>query len=413
VNEATVTGGVRRFAANPRFPGSFVYTDLTGMLRFAPPGSPEGPMSDSPFFEGFSPGDANNNKNFVRDVGWAPNGQWFFFIIDPPGGQPNIDAGVWFWQPGMTDVGRTFTLARDCLPGYASCDIVSGRPANAWKALKAEFSPGSTLLLITYNLPEEGRQGVAVRGAVTDASYANNAPDIHRYDTAWWLGDGRIIASGRRPSDGRVVIAITDQFLNNEEVIFDATGAGLWMQDAAQRPDGTIVAFGAEGSPGGPVRLYAIQNGAAVALSGPIGNAAPSNIEWSLSRNEAVVTAGGTQYRVDANNGGVGGVSLRSDAALTVGANPPDIAYPSGVLPGSRYVSGQQVQFIGAENRNVRALPSTSFGTVIERVLPGEFVAIIAGPYQGEGYEWWYISNARTVQGWIASTDEGVSLLSP
>jgi hypothetical protein len=106
-------------------------------------------MSDSPFFEGFSPGDANNNKNFVRDIGWAPNGAWFFFIVDPPPGQPNIDAGVWFWQPGMTDSGRTFTLARDCLPGYASCDIVSGRPASAWKALKAEFSPGSTLLLIT------------------------------------------------------------------------------------------------------------------------------------------------------------------------------------------------------------------------------------------------------------------------
>ncbi|MCU0513239.1 MAG: hypothetical protein MUE40_11800, partial [Anaerolineae bacterium] len=225
-NGATVTGGVRRYAANPAFPGSFVYTDLTGMVRYAPPGSPEGVLTDSPFFDGFSPGSEAENKNRVVDIGWAPNGQWFYFIVSPPPGTAfgdTIDAGLWFWQPGMTDFGRTFPLLHDCLAEWRSCELVQGRPANQWRTLKAEFSPDSTRVLATLALPEEGRQALAVVGAITDPFLANNAPAIVRYDSGYWTADGRIIVSGRSPATGNVVIAVTDSALNNEQVLFDAT----------------------------------------------------------------------------------------------------------------------------------------------------------------------------------------------
>jgi hypothetical protein len=86
---------------------------------------------------------------------------------------------------------------------------------------------------------------------------------------------------------------------------------------------------------------------------------------------------------------------------------------PAGVVAGSRYVAGQQVQFIGTANRNLRAMPSTGLGTIVDVVQPGEFVGIIAGPYQNQGFEWWYISNARSVRGWMAASDNGVSLFNP
>src|SRR5262249_19086857 len=156
-----------------------------------------------------------------------------------------------------------------------------GRPANQWETIKAEFSPNSSLVLATLWLPEEGRQALTVVGAITDPFIANNAPAFQRYDSGYWMSDGNIVVSGRRPSDGRVIIGIPDSFLNNEKVIFHATANNLWMQDAVQRGDGTIVALGRECCPGGPLRLYQIANGVATAITGDIGNGAPSRVEWS------------------------------------------------------------------------------------------------------------------------------------
>jgi hypothetical protein len=409
-NGATVTGGVVRFASNPRFEGSFAYTDTLGNIRFAPPGGGEEIMGDSPFHQGYETSSAAANKNFVSDLGWAPNGQWFYFIVSPPPGTDSNDPGVWFWQPEVTGSGRTFLLLRDCYRGLGGCGLFNTQPWGEWRSIKAQFSPNSAYLLVTLELLSEGRQAIAVVPVIQDPNFARNLPNIVRYDSGRWLSDGRLLVSGRRPSDGRVVIAITDVGFSYEEIIFDATGANLWVQDAVQRGDGTIVALGRECCPGGALRLYQISNGAATPLSDEIGGGTPSRIDWSAGNGEVTVTVGGAQYRVNATSGSI---RLFREVLGTSDSGAPVLPdYPTTVIDGSRYTAGQQVQYIGTGNRNLRALPTTN-SAVVDFVAPNEFVGIIAGPWQAEGYEWWYISNARSVRGWMASSSDGVSLLSP
>lgn len=414
-NGAMVTGGFSQFAANPAFPGSFVYVDLLGVPHFAPPGGSETPLNQSPFFEGYTVASIEENKNRVRDIGWAPNGQQYFFIVDPPNTNPDKQgAGVWYWQPNDFGAGQTYELLVDCMPGYesSSCQLVSNRPADYWQSLKAQWSPDSNRVLVTLWLPNEGRQALTIVNAVTDHGYKANAPEFYRYEYGYWTPDGRVVVSGRQP-DGTVIVGITDGNLNNTQVLLNASGANLWIRDAFMRPDGNIVAFGREGGADGPVRLYLIQNGSAVALSGDIGGSTPVRIDVADDGTQAVVSADGTQYTVNASTGGVIATELRLE-----GFGPPggfeesSSQYPTGVLPNSRYAPGQQVQMIDVGPRNVRSLPGTG-SDVIDFVAPNEYVGILAGPYDAEGFTWWYVNTARNQQGWFAGQAGDVSYLNP
>ena len=82
--------------------------------------------------------------------------------------------------------------------------------------------------------------------------------------------------------DGRVIIGEVNNDLRGERVIFDASAAGLWVQDAVRRPNGQIVALGRPGGPydNAPVALYN-QNG--TRLSGFIGAAAPKRFAGTRS----------------------------------------------------------------------------------------------------------------------------------
>ena len=412
-NGAQISGGFSQFAANPAFPGSFVYVDLLGMVRFAPPGGGESPLNESPFFEGYNVVTLEENKNRVRDIGWSPNGQQYFFIVDPPDSNPDKQgAGVWFWQPQDFGAGQTYELLVDCIAGSTSCDLVSNRPADTWQSLKAQWSPDSGRVLVTLSLPNEGRQALTILNAVTDHGYKTTAPDFVRYEYGYWTPDGRIVVSGRQP-DGRVIVGITDGNLANMQELLNASGANLWMRDAFMRPDGNIVAFGREGGADGPVRLYLIQNGGAVALTGDIGTTTPVRIDVAEDGSQAVVSVDGTQYTVNANTGSAIATELRLE-----GFGPPGGFegtggdYPTGVLPNSRYAPGQQVQMIDVGRRNVRSLPGTG-SSVIDYVDPNEYAGILAGPYDAEGFTWWYVNTGRNQQGWFAGQQGDVSYLNP
>ena len=412
-NGAQVTGGFSQFAPNPAFPGSFAYVDLLGVLHFAPPGGSESPLNESPFFYGFDVPSLQENKNRVRDVGWSPNGQQYFFIVDPGDAAPDKqNAGVWFWQPNDLS-GHTFEILVDCLPEYEgfSCNLVQNRPAGYWQSLKAQWSPDSTRVLVTLRLPGENRQALTLVNAVTDNSYKINAPDFIRYDYGYFTPDGRVVVSGRDP-DGRVVVALTDGNLANPQVLLDASSANLWMRDAFMRPDGNIVAFGREGDANGPVRLYLIQNGGATALTGDIGTTAPVRIDVADDGRQAVVSVDGTQYTVNASTGSAIATELRLEGYGPPGGFEGTSNYPAGVLPNSRYTPGQQVQMIDSGRRNVRNLPGTGT-SVIDYVDPGEYVGILAGPYEADGFTWWYVNTARNQQGWFAGQQGDVSYLNP
>jgi hypothetical protein len=418
-NGRELQGGIRLFAPNPAFPNSFARTLPSGLLVFSPPNGAEQPATFAPFFEGYDAFDANSNKNYVSDIAWSPNGLQMAFIITPPENTDNISAGVWFWQPEQTlSSDPSYALLHDCPAGnWLSCGLVGGRPANYWRSLKISWSPDSTRVLVTLDLPEEGRQAIAVLNAVRDAQYANSAPPIARYDSATWLPDGRLLVSGRRPSDGRVIIGTVNADFSDERVLLDATGLDLWVQDAAQRPDGGIVALGRPCCPGGALRLYRADG---VPLSDFIGNNTPERIKWANDNTSVVVSVGGMQYVVNAYNGAITRVDGTNDIAISdIGSQPiaqapvGGVTYPQGVLEGSRYTPAQQVRYVGDAERNMRDIPNLNSSRVIGSVLPSEFVAIVAGPYESDGFVWWQVLNGRGVQGWVAAESGGVSLLSP
>jgi hypothetical protein len=43
-------------------------------------------------------------------------------------------------------------------------------------------------------------------------------------------------------------------------------------------------------------------------------------------------------------------------------------------------------------------------------INPGEFVSVLAGPHENNGFIWWRVSNTRNVQAWVSvETVSGVS----
>ncbi len=401
-------GGVKLFLPNPTAPDSFLRTDYRGQLLYKPKGvAQEGEMTYSPYFPGYSVPSIEENKNRIVELDWSADGERFSFRIDPPQGLDNSNAGVWFWQPYIDPVhGATYQLIRDCAAeNYRPCDFVTPSSAKYWKTIGVQWSPvsGRNTVLLTLHLPEEGRNALAIAQAELDPKYADNAPPFVRYDYGYWNPAGQgITVSGRRP-DGLVIIGEVNNDLSGERVIFNASSWGLWLRDAVSLPTGGYRALGRPGTPGsGPLALY---DGEGNQLSAFIGNAAPEEVRWYPDRSAVVLTVEGRQYTVQ-----VAGAAVTDSSNL---ANNPQFSrdtfgpgqIPSAVVIGNEYYPGQQLRTI-VGSLNVRQSPSTS-SQVISWLVAGDYVAIIAGPYENEGYRWWQVQTARNVVGWIAGTIGG------
>ena len=407
-------GGVVLFSPNPAASDSYLRTDQVGMLWYRPINvANEGAMSYSPFHEGFSAPSSDDNKNRVVEIDWSADGTQFTFRIDTPPGQDNVNAGVWFWQrENVTPTDPTYPVIRDCVrPGYISCQIVSQSNARYWKTIDVAWSPvrGRNDILLTLELTEEGRQALAIVHATRNADYAEQAPEFFRYDYGHWNTDGSgIVVSGRR-ADGRVIIGMVNSDLRGERVILDASFVGLWVQDAVRRPNGQIVALGRPGGPtdNAPVSLY---NSAGVRLSGPIGAAAPDSVSWYPDRSAVVVAVHGRQYTVQVDGGRITDTTdlTRNPSFGTgnVGAAP----IPAAVIQNSEYFPGQQLRTV--QNLNLRQGPSTSH-QIVGGLDAGVYVAILAGPYDDEGYRWWRVQTAGNAVGWIAGTIGGRPTIRP
>jgi len=414
-NNIQLSGGVALFAPNPADPSSFMRTNPFGMLLYKPIGSStEGVMSFTPFFDGFTAPSSEGNKNRVLEIDWSADGQRLSFRIDTPRGLDNGAAGVWFWQSDNSDqTGPTYQIIRDCVePGYKPCEFVSKSNANFWKTTAVEWSPiyGNYSVLLTVHLTQEGRNALAMTQAVRDANYSQQAPEFFRYDYGYWLSDGqRIIVSGRRP-DGRVIIGTVNSALTGEQVILDASALGLWVQNAIQRPNGQVVALGRPGDAfsGGAVALYD-SNGNAI--SAPIGNAAPEDVRWYPDGSAVVVSVQGRQYTVRVDGGVISDTTDLTRNPSFGSGGVGAAAVPQGVVQGSEYVPGQQARVI-TTSLNIRQDPST--GSIIQGGLVlGDYVAIIAGPYDNEGYRWWKVQTASNIVGWIAGTISGALTIAP
>ena len=407
-------GGVRLFLQNPIDPNSFLRTDSRGIVRFRSIGAAgEVEMFDKPFQPGYGSqiGSYEQNKNRVVELDWSADGTHFSLRVDPPSGMDTSHAGVFFWQPKHDPVhGAAYQIIRDCAhEGYAPCQVVnrSGPPYH-WKTLAVHWSPirGDNTVLLTLQLPDEGRNGVAVARAVQDAFYANNLPTVVRYDYATWNPDGQsITVSGRRP-DGRVIIGVVNRYLQSEQIILDGSARGLWLQDAVQRPNGQYLALGGPGGPGGPVALF---DGAGNQLSSSIGGAPPEQVEWFPDRSAVVVTVQGQQFTVNVESRSVSNDSGLVSNPRFGAAAPAAAPIPEAVILGSEYAPGEQLR-VTNQHLNVRQGPTTN-SAVVGGLVAGDYVAIFAGPYDNEGYRWWRVQTAGGTFGWIAGTINGVATL--
>ena len=403
-------GGVRLFLQNPVDANSFLRTDYKGILRYKPIGvAQEGEMSYSPYFEGYSGGIANidRNKNRIVELDWSADGRQFSFRIDTPLGLDNSNAGVWFWQPNLvSQYDPTYQVIRDCpVPGYNPCNFVYPSNARHWRTIGVQWSPvrGDNNILLTVQLPEEGRNALAIVQALRDPKNSDNAPQFIRYDYGSWNPGGQgITVSGRRP-DHRVVIALVNNNLSGEQVVLDGSARGLWLRDAVRLPNGQYRALGRPGGPGsGPVALYD-QNGNQ--LSDFIGSVPPEDVRWFPDRSAVLVSVQARQYTLSADGGTItDSTDLTSNPQFSAGTFG-GAAIPDAVVVNSEYFPGEQLR-ITVPYLNVRQKPTTN-SAAIDVLQFGDYVAIFAGPHDNEGYRWWQVQTADNTFGWIAGAIGG------
>jgi len=320
--------------------------------------------------------------------------------------------------------GRAFPVIRDCPNNaFASCDLVSNRPAANWESRDIEWSPAGSQLMVTVFIPSESRQGLIVDFAQPDASEdaAEATPEIIRYDNGQWLDGQRLLVSGLAPDRSRSVVGVYNlQTQQLETVYYDQNQGGVFIFDAVQRADGQIIALGSDQGRGGVLRLYRIENGQAAPISPNIGNRFPDRIRWAAGYSEVVLSFGETQFAVNTRSGAIVQVITSGEVQVSASGAPasaqpeqPAPPVPSGVVAGSRYDAGQQIRYIGEISRNMRQAPNLG-GAILSAVNPGEFVTVLAGPVDADGYTWWLVSNALDVQGWIsAQTADGFSFFEP
>lgn len=415
-NNIQLGDGLRLFQQNPADPNSFLRTDHKGVLRYRPSGAPqEGEMTYSPFHAGYASQVTSfeRNKNRIVELDWSADGSRFSFRIDTPPGLDNSSAGVWFWQPRLdSQYDPTYQLIRDCPePDTRSCAMVDPSNAFHWKTIGVQWSPipGNNNLLLTLQLPQEGRNALAIAQARRDPRNADKAPNFVHYDYGTWNPDGLgITVSGRRPNDGRVIIGEADQDLANERVVLDGSARGLWLRDAVRLPDGQYRALGRPGGPGsGPVALYD-QNGNR--LSDFIGSAAPDDSRWFPDRSAVLVSVQARQYTVAADGGLITDITgATTNPRFDASPVEADRPIPDAVKADSEFSPGEQLR-IAVDYLNLRGEPST--GSAIQRSLVyGDYVAIFAGPYDNEGYRWWRVQTADETFGWLAGTINGAATL--
>lgn len=314
-------GSVALYSPNPRFSGSYARTDTAGLLFIVPPnGAGEIYMDDPPYYRGEVYGSASENQNFVSEIAWSFGGEYMAFVVSPPEGRNPQGAGVWLWTPNANpnDGVRTYQLTADCRrDGDGSCFLADKKTTALYYTVGIEWARHrADFLLVSVVMPDRfydpqriNLRGIAVVTAAQDRNYYKEAPGIWFYHSGTWVSDGRILVSGHAP-DGRVIVAyVTPNFnrphpLENEQVIVDAGALGWWVQNAAVRGDGAIVALGRPiDAVGGALQLVQIGDGTITPISDFIGGGAPSRVEWANSRNSLAVVVGGVQYLVNAYSG--------------------------------------------------------------------------------------------------------------
>jgi hypothetical protein len=405
------------FERNPLDPNLYVTTDTSGNLYLTGLGGSGAYRPDMSPFSQFVALTREENTSFVAQARWSPDGRFLAFIV---AGRKTANDGIWFFEPGQMP---PIQLLVDCPSGgFPGCGIVSNAfNPNLWSSQSISWSPASEALLVSLNLPEEGRQGVMVLPISFNERARDTRPAVYRYDYgAWSRTDGRILVSGRA-EDGHVFVGWINRDGSFSELVYDAEANGLWMGFANPARDGSIYALGAPGDRGGPREPLRIYDMSGQALTGTIGDGFPQRVEWSPDGRAVFVQVNGRQFIANIN-GTITEISGQVAAGRAVnwvsGSPPPGetvsgsapVSIPSGVVAGSEYQPGQQLRVLTIE-LNIRSGPGTGYGFARNFLTTGEYVAILAGPVEADGARWWQVQTADGIIGWVAGQIGGVATL--
>lgn len=405
------TGGidnVQLYAQNPTNPDQFTVVNPVGQLYFGNGNTLDIPGGREPFTEfHYQITSRADNNAPVTAIEYADSGRLAFIIA---GNSINVD-GVWTLQDGRFP----FQILRDCpRPDHPGCMTVlpDGRDVFRWVSREVRWQPGGSpqSLIVVLDLPDEGRRGIAV---VSLASYdVQRMPPFYRYDSANWAPNGStIIVSGLDPSRNPVIGRL-DPATGNVDLLLDANRVGLYPRDAIELPNGQILAF-ASNTPGGVVRL--IDAGGNV-RSGDVGTAPPRSITWNRNSGQAFITTTNGQSFIVTSGGTIFSASgglLSAPASNPAPAQPVTNAnIPTGVVEGSQYAAGQQLQVRNAFGLNMRVRPTTDTD-VVTTLDDGVFVVVVAGPVNDGTYTWWQVQSANGLRGWVAGTIEGRDTIGP
>ncbi|TVR24884.1 MAG: hypothetical protein EA396_00350, partial [Anaerolineaceae bacterium] len=395
----------RIFARNPANPDQYVQTSENGVLTINTGAGDQIPAKPfSPFVAQVSA--PEQNDYFVTAVAWSPNGRYVAFVVDGGRGghpDPTGEDGVHLLD---TQTGDSRALVRDCpREGHPGCILGGGRDFEA-HSVDLHWSPDGTRLIVRQHIPDSGRGALLI--TPLDQSSERQPPTL-RFDYGAWTNDGgRIVVSGRSAAHG-VIIGTVAPDGDDLRVVLDGSSRGLWLQDAVQRPDGSFVALGRPAAESA-VRII---DGNGNFLTPPIGDGAPQSVTWNAERSAVTVIVDGRGYvaytdgRVVADSAGGDGATIPPFALPT----PPDDEsaplLPRGVVEGSAFQTGQQVQ-INSEILNIRNAPGLEAPFAREVLRRGEYARILAGPVRFDGYDWWLVNTGDARQGWIAGEIGGV-----
>jgi len=318
-------GGMIDIDYNPADPRRWARVDNFGILRFVDLGNPdiaEGVYTFSPFFDGFQANSPAENKYFVRDVEWSPDGRMLAFYIDNDA-ISELDQGLWFWQPVRElSTDPAYQLLRPC-PEFCSA---AGLPGNypGWDILDYEWSSDNSTILVTANAYEYGgRRALTLRFAQrVDPPPATVAPTFLLYDYGHWGTNGQqIIVSGRGPAD-TILFGTVDRAGGNPVVALASDIGMAWVQDAVQQSDGSLVMLGSTIGETAPLQIIDEQGNP---LTPTIGTTAPDSVEWSPDKTAVMLRVDGSVY-VATVDGTV--YDITADVE-----NSPNIDWVNGELP--------------------------------------------------------------------------------
>lgn len=404
-----LAGGGQTFDFNP-VTGALAQVDGAGSVVLSNAAGESGRLTSSPFSE-YAPQSADSNNARVVQVGWSPNGRYLAFLVDTDSDEStandSANDGVWYLEPAaIVATDPTYILVRDC-PPEAGCALVERPDAPyQYRSLRFAWNPDSDALLVSLDLPEEGRRAFAVVTPRPDSNAATIRPPIARYDYASWANDGQqIIVSGHGP-DGQVILGRANRDGSGLQVVLNGSTAGLWLQDAVERPNGALLALGSPAGLDAPQALYR-QDG--TALTAPIGTGAPRRVAWSPDRSAVlVVTAAegfAPRYFVASIEGTVREITADVADALAVewAARLPESLPAAPITEAAPAVLtiGGRAEVVYPDGLNLRAAPSID-AEVTGHLELGEDMDVLEGPVSADGLMWWRIRTDVNREGWAA-----------